>query len=940
MDFLLRPITKQEEQHAFQYIKDKLVPRAVQAYNQRPDAEKKVTADEIRKALRKIASDPGSRRSTDDGPYVLYVAHLTEPNTDHIWKFHFTISRASKNSRKPGGIMVHCRFPVAAMCGAYLQESIDPSKEQALILSKLDEQRGLQYIRERVVPSTVASWNKAVDRSKLREKETYKLTADDVNKTLIKKQHYQHNPGDRTRKDWIQYESTPIKSFVLKGPFIFSLSKDNFVGELSVAAALPGSEDFTTFYMSEDNAQKTMDPIRRGVNIKEEVEKDDPLNVRIFTRREEGEVFQYLKLTVIPYLVTRKNKILWAQTKRRSNFKVADVLRTLRKVNQVDTKHGRALYFKAEAQNQSYNLMVYKDGEGDTLVYNKDNGAMYQVGRPIKQDSIDTGEFYNELEEVYEPSEEDIANAIPITKQEEMAAVDYIKKIMIPSLLQHYNQYKDNHLYEPISPDTVRQHLKKDAVYLDYANPGLTVRYVAKVPSKFGKGSLWEKEFKFYITKDEDNHVFIRWKHPFNWSAGQYNAGKHGYYVHTDYDKSDFKIDEAGTGPRAITKIEEAQLLQDIRNYVIPETAEVWNKVCKYQTKWKNFVITPEQISQKLRKIGHAIHATNDLTTTDVVRYAATIEEPRFIFTFEGYKQVNRSNKLIVMVGLPDGNVVTMDPKGDHLGKRINAQGDYIKENYNEPPDETGLPAITKKEEMEALQYIRTYMIPLVLKYHNGVSQSHNQVSEEELSKALHLSGKYPSHNKENPSIGFVSVPRGLYFSFMVHKQLQPDVSDYGKLYVRFRTPDTFSPHDYYVGSPPRPIYEGIKVVRAAAPRIISKMEEHQALQYISNTLIPAAFNFYNNQVMGEFRVRNESDIRKALRKVDIKYTPNDGYETIYYEAKVMTAGGQRVQKFTFYTKRTNRPGMLNRIRAGVNIEGYISQEFYIGDPAYMQPTY
>ena len=887
MDFSLRPITKIEEQRAFQYIKDVLVPRVVQIYNTNPKTERKITADEIRKVLKKTAEIPAT--SNQKGPYargpiIEYFARLQEPNSNLSYVFGFTIKRTGKYSKRPDRIIVHCTFPISAMCGAYLQESFErrPSSiskieeerafqfikqkvvPQAVIdyntrvfpkdrtsveqlnklirkvksepdsisyeanigpennwkfefivkksessftihyitpmtikqrvdflqetierkpsITKIEEYCGLQFIRERIIPIAAKRWNKCVEKSRLKNKEMYMVSPEEISKSLVKKVHYIHTPEDRIGKDWIQYESTPIKPFTFKGPFRFTLKKDNFVWELSVSVSLPGSVDSYEYHIEEKDREPVLtNPIRRGINIKESIEKSDPLDIHHFSKREEGECVQFIKQTVLPYLVARKNKQLSARYKKPSILNVDEVRRNFRKVESLPTKHGLILTYTAEGQGQKYDISLFKDGEGDILVWNRPFSEYWPVGKPIK------------------PSVED------------------------------------------------------------------------------------------------------------------------------DFTEA-YHINEVTRGPREITKIEEAELLQNLRNRVIPVTTFIWNQVVKHQHKWKNYGITTEKISKNLVKYEHGIHAANDLTTTDVIRYKSIIwPQSNLGFTFECYKQVNNSNKIIVMIGFPDNSTKNVSPYGA-LREGVN---------FTESPDETGLKRISPKEEKEALQYIRQYMVPRAVKYHNDAGTRVNQVSEEELQRNLRLFGRYPQHGPGNPSISFVSIPRGIYFSFMVHKQFQ-DLPDKGKLYVRFGIPGAFSPHEYYVGITPKPLYEAIKVKHAAGPRVITKKEENEALQYIRNTLIPAAFKCYNNHVIGDFRVKHEDDIRKAVKKIDVEYTPDDQYETILYWASVPTIGGKKIQNFKFWIRKNNTPGFKHRIRCGAAIEGHVGQEFYIGEPAYI----
>jgi len=184
---------------------------------------------------------------------------------------------------------------------------------------------------------------------------------------------------------------------------------------------------------------------------------------------------------------------------------------------------------------------------------------------------------------------------------------------------------------------------------------------------------------------------------------------------------------------RHISKIEEDQAFQYIKRILIPLAVNSWNRLCKKSRICKNCIINSEQISKTLKKVERVHFVPNDKTTTDIIRYEADFlvgnnQKLNGPFKFEIYKQIT-DGKLLASWTIPGSQMPTHYEIGEPVNENINA----------------GSP-ITKMEEQQALQVIRSQLIPRAVESWNKYKPNHYPtITEEEIRKNIKkkLVGKY-----------------------------------------------------------------------------------------------------------------------------------------------------------------------------------------------------
>jgi hypothetical protein len=297
-----------------------------------------------------------------------------------------------------------------------------------------------------------------------------------------------------------------------------------------------------------------------------------------------------------------------------------------------------------------------------------------------------------------------------------------------------------------------------------------------------------------------------------------------------------FKINEGSNDiDRRISKIEEDRALVYIRRVLIPVATRSWNKSCLKSKTCKNCVITAEQISKNLKKVSHAKFVSNDRTTTDTIRYESDFlvgnnQELNGPFRFETYKQVT-DGKLLASWENPGSQM----PIYYDVGQSVDENSSKLNENHNsEPP-------ISKREEGEALDFIKKKIVPIALRDYNRYSASvglyFNSITLEDILKNLKkididfppISSKgIATHSVYDPTIHYGCEFDQQKWSFAISKSLMD-----GKMYVVWRHPYNFSGKFYLVGG--ELIREEFDPAQFSK---VSKREEQEALRFIKLKLV------------------------------------------------------------------------------------------------------
>jgi hypothetical protein len=362
-----------------------------------------------------------------------------------------------------------------------------------------------------------------------------------------------------------------------------------------------------------------------------------------------------------------------------------------------------------------------------------------------------------------------------------------------------------------------------------------------------------------------------------------------------------FKINESLDIDRHISKIEEDRAYLYIKIVLVPLVSRSWNKACQKSKTCKDCIVIPEQILKNLKKVGHWKLTPNDKASSDTIRYESNFlvglnQKLNGPFIFEIYKTVS-GGKLVSTCQIPGG------------GQSHYQVGEPVDENIKIQEDVNSKPPISKMEEYKTLDFIKKKIVPIALMSYNKYSRNpgFTPLKLEDILKNLKkIDIDFPdptrnfsvvTHSAYDPRITYGFEIDGEHWAFSIFKSLMD-----GKMYITWKHPFNSGTKFYRVG---RSLSEGlecknvcgsitegrIKIINRPpqVKKLISKLEEDQALQYIRKVLIPWAFDHYNSRLTDPFdepsKLKSFTDISKNLRKVSIQYDPKDKIEYIEYKS-------------------------------------------------------
>lgn len=451
-----------------------------------------------------------------------------------------------------------------------------------------------------------------------------------------------------------------------------------------------------------------------------------------------------------------------------------------------------------------------------------------------------------------------------ITKQEEYEALQVIRIKLIPEAVQKWN-IRHSPPYSNITEDDVRKHLiKKTNNSYDHTTDSKYTTYQFHV-IKNGYPVL----INFFIHKSNEE-LFVAYQDMLGNSNKQIPVRKN------KIAENKSKINEVD---RSVSKMEEDQTLQDIRNNIIPEIIRLWNKKRRHYSEFRNIDVTVQDISRNLRKVDQARHNPNDSTTSDVTFYKSEIPALKSSFEFRAYKQVH-NGKMVVWVTFPDKDSIHLDPKTILLREETDKRD-----------------TISKLEEQQALDFIKRKVIPMALFSYNQYSENWNfqPVTDEEIRKNLKktledFTDRIGKDHQMTMAIQAAYDPKVVYEADVNNRRWVFTILRSGKddhLYVTWTNPYTFSGKWTLVSFN---INEGIEESR---PGTISKMEEQYALQAIKKYMVPRAVkdaNKYLTSNRGRIKfsisqLLDERDIILHLKKSDHR-SNHLGVDRIEYTSK------------------------------------------------------
>jgi len=400
------------------------------------------------------------------------------------------------------------------------------------------------------------------------------------------------------------------------------------------------------------------------------------------------------------------------------------------------------------------------------------------------------------------PKETEVQNKFfRISKEEELHAVDYLKKMVMKYAVELFTiEYK--HLVK------FNTHILDNA--LERMNKSLKKMFYHKFIGKREKDIIWyetfpiigDYKFIFNIYKDENGSLLVAYINPLNRVPKHFLVNTHNrliplYEVIISDDNTE-KINYK------LTKEEEQRGLQYIRNEVLPMALEEYGLAAK-ELNLPQVHYGPEEDSviHSLRKIRHETFP-NDLF--DRAIYQAEFKKYKWIFMVEkicGHVRAGYIDPFFCESKLFDINFSISDPKRPaarssfirikgYMPPQGGVGGGLINEVHSQGP----YPSITPEEEKHAFQYIKRQIVPLfVQEYNSNARDDTTNITEGDITNNLKKYSIYYWPDRNIKTIYYVAMLPSDGFIFMIAKSYRR-----GNEVVRVGYHDPFSHKEHWFG--------------------------------------------------------------------------------------------------------------------------------------------
>lgn len=484
----------------------------------------------------------------------------------------------------------------------------------------------------------------------------------------------------------------------------------------------------------------------------------------------------------------------------------------------------------------------------------------------------DGGKYPGESDDVY------INRMVKISPREEAEGLFYIKKYLFEKAANFWNGTAAAGAY--VSPEVIAANFKKtDKLYIPpdrfmerHAHEKITFEsLIPRVTKK--KNTI---KFVFHMSKDSDGKLYVGFVPP--------GRDDHGLNYGLDNLRNPPHLEEGVRKIHRISRKEELEALQYIRNILGPAAVNAWNqRTMQHQ-------MDPTTIVRQLKKIVHARppDGANEGMNTDYIKYSVTIPvrdatlDHKVFFTFAIYK--NKEDEIVVdyKTALVDGGPFT-------VGTNPSTGKCFVRENNNDKPNPNPHKAINKMDELRAVDFIKKLIVPLAVKRCNRTYKPNGSDSVENVRRLM----KKKSHEKWPRILSdfVVYESPSPHSSITYHWEIWKDGN--GMLMVGWKfNYETNLYATYFVGDT-SPVDEATdpsqesRRKRMIATYSITKREEDYAADFIKKRLIPKLVVFMNDTSKHYTRHRQITveEVLKTFKKVR-SWEPEVGYKReIQYQA-------------------------------------------------------
>lgn len=314
-----------------------------------------------------------------------------------------------------------------------VENSVDAS------ISKQEEQYAIDYYKKIILPKDVYQYNSNVGPAERRIKGVEPTTVDAVIKNLRKLKHFR---TDNVFPDKIIYKSTIGSAMLYKdivSPITFVVEIDKEKGKLIIRHSVP----FLTLIF------KT--PVTEGVEDR-------------ITKLDEQYAYTYMLRYIVPFVLyeqyykhIKKTPALYPERKYPRNIEDRDIIKKLRKIR---TDFDRIEYESVMNDNMSFEFIIVKEQHLDQIVGKKETWSSHMMCGGKGPWDVE----YKWYDINYTPTviKENTERVNPISKMDEQYAVLFIRKELIPLIVNLHNEACKQYTHQPeAAVDDVNRTLRK-----------------------------------------------------------------------------------------------------------------------------------------------------------------------------------------------------------------------------------------------------------------------------------------------------------------------------------------------------------------------------------------------------------------------------------------------------------------------------------------------
>jgi hypothetical protein len=580
-------------------------------------------------------------------------------------------------------------------------------------------------------------------------------------------------------------------------------------------------------------------------------------------KMDEQRALQAIRIYLIPKAAELYNSKVYYKNSERVT---SDIIRKNLKKNR---QNGRGIIYHSEVRPGV--VFIFVTRRSDT--YDRRSGIiMVHCSGPI---GCMMGMYIDDPTNLLE---ENVGENLSLNKIDESRAVQYIKYRIIPLFVDHvYNRFIKNLAkrqlnredYPVIGYQTFRNNLKKTV----QSENKDEIIYESHITKRF---YIIFRIFKDFV----DGNIMVSMENTLPSSANFGNTGLFTVKADPPTKLNEVTLDKR---PGSISRKEEAEALQFIKINIVPGAVHDLNSLIASG----GINTSKEEMSRGLKKTKHETYSlSGEPNRSDIIEYTShSPGRPNVIFYITKAPLYHQDELENHFLGLK--LYVGYSPI---LGKYgLKSSSSFIVENEVSINKLNPLHDVSRKDEAEAVQFIRRFLIPKLCEDVSGWGGKYDEKTMvDTLRKMRHEDHKFWTDISYMSQTGHPKDPT-IWFSIFKNDKgitcVGVEYSDTNRSYRSYRVGDiTFGAQDLQEVIQPFDTHNRNKYS-------ISKMEEAYSVDLIKKILIPEFVNF-SNKHRKEYTHQSLLDIstvRKTLKKIE-QHIHSTGYlREITYQIQIDT---------------------------------------------------